>query len=137
MAGNGRKSSDETLILALASGASRASAAKAAGVSERTVFRRMQDADFRQRLDEARATMLSNAVARLTASATSAAVTLHNLLTADSETVQLGAARSILELGSRLRESTELAARIAALESAADATGAAGTTGNEVQRWRA
>jgi hypothetical protein len=37
-------------------------------------------------------------------------------LNANAETVQLGAARSILELGVRLREHEDLAARVAALE---------------------
>lgn len=131
MAGSGRKTSDETLILALAAGASRASAAKSASVSERTVFRRLQDPAFRQRLDAARAEMLTSAVARLTASATSAAATLHRLLSAESESVALGAARAILELGTKLRESEELAQRIAALEAAA------GATGSEARQWRA
>ncbi len=135
MAGSGRKQSDETLILHLAAGASRTSAAKAAGVSERTVFRRLQDPAFRQRLDEARAEMLTSAVARLTASATSAAMTLHRLLTAESESVQLGAARSILELGTKLRESEELAARIAALE--AHLEPADNPAGRDRARWSA
>jgi len=131
MAARGRKNTDETLILHLAAGASRASAAKAAGVSERTLFRRLQDPTFRERLDETRAELLSSAVARLTASATAAAATLHRLLSAESESVQLGAARSVLELGTKLRESEQLVQRIAALEATA------ARMEPEAQRWRA
>jgi hypothetical protein len=38
------------------------------------------------------------------------------LLTAQSESVRLGAARSILELGSKLRDNVEFGERLAALE---------------------
>jgi hypothetical protein len=41
-----------------------------------------------------------------------AANILHQLLTAESESVRLGAARSVLELGVRLRESVELEEQI-------------------------
>jgi HEAT repeat protein len=47
---------------------------------------------------------------------TEAADQLRQLLAAESESVRLGAARALLELGVRLRESVDLEARIAALE---------------------
>jgi hypothetical protein len=51
---------------------------------------------------------------------TQAVSKLKDLLNAESETVSLGAARSILEIGTRLRESSELEQRIAELESQVD-----------------
>jgi predicted NAD/FAD-binding protein len=45
---------------------------------------------------------------------------LEKLLTAKSEAVSLGAARSVLELGQRLRDTVELEERIAELERRAD-----------------
>jgi hypothetical protein len=42
--------------------------------------------------------------------------TLRGLLAGESESVKLGAARSILELGWKLKEAVELELRIAALE---------------------
>ncbi len=45
-----------------------------------------------------------------------AAAKLRELLTAESESVRLGAARALLELGTKLRDSVELEARLAALE---------------------
>jgi hypothetical protein len=45
-----------------------------------------------------------------------AADVLRDLLGAGSESVRLGAARSLLELGVRLRESVELEERLQALE---------------------
>jgi hypothetical protein len=45
-----------------------------------------------------------------------AAAKLRELLTAESETVRLGAARALLELGVKLREGVELEQRVADLE---------------------
>jgi hypothetical protein len=58
----------------------------------------------------------SAAMGRLAAAATKATDTLERLMTSTKDTVALGAARSVLELGQRLRESVELEQRIAALE---------------------
>ena len=48
MATRGKRDIDEQLVLALAVGGGIAGAARAAGVSERTVRRRMEDAGFRE-----------------------------------------------------------------------------------------
>jgi hypothetical protein len=122
VAGGDRKNADSTLIAALASGATVEDAARTSGVSETTVYRRLREADFRQRVTDVRGEMVSRAVARLSATSTLASDTLRALLAARSETVRLGAARSILELGAKLRESEELAARVSALEERLSAT---------------
>lgn len=116
MAVRGRKSADDALVLALAAGATMADAAEQAGVSERTAFRRMQDALFRQQVVITRTRFYEQAVGLLADSLTDAVRTLRALLEADSESTRLGAARTILDAGPRLRESEELAERIAALE---------------------
>ena len=117
MAHRGRANADDLLIAALAGGQSVEQAAAAAGVSPRTAWRRLQDEQFRQRLDTARQQTLQTAVDTLTRASTAAAVTLATLLKPEQRaTVRLAAARAILELGTRLRESQELEARIAALE---------------------
>ncbi len=105
------------LVVALARGDTVAAAATAADVSEATAYRRLREPEFRTQLDEARAEMLATAVARLTAAATAAADTLRALLSSDSDFARLAAARSILELGVKLREHQDLAERVAALES--------------------
>ena len=46
MAGRGRSNANPELILALAQGMIIADAAKAAGVSEQTVYRRLKDTEF-------------------------------------------------------------------------------------------
>ena len=107
---------DAELVLALAAGATRKAAATQAGVSERTVFRRMQEPEFRADVANARTELVSQSVGILAASGTSAAHTLRKLLDARSEHVRLGAAKGILEILPRLRESEELSGRIAELE---------------------
>jgi hypothetical protein len=111
-----RKKADIQLVTALAAGATVEAAAKVAGVSEPTVYRRLREPAFRQRVAELRDEMVARAVARLSATSTLAADTLRELLGARAETVRLGAARAILELGTKLRETEDLAARVAALE---------------------
>ena len=110
-----RRKRDSALIAALAGGATIRDAAAVAGVSESTVHRRLDDPDFRRRVADARAEMLSRAVSQLADASTEAVATLRALLDAEAETVRLGSARAILELGAKLRES-ELERRIAALE---------------------
>jgi hypothetical protein len=116
VSGGERKNADSALIAALAAGGTVEASAKVAGVSVATAHRRIADPGFRQRVTDARDEMVSRAVARLSATSTLAADTLRELLTARSETVRLSAARTVLELGMKLRETEDLAARIAALE---------------------
>lgn len=113
---NGRASADAALIAALASGSTARDAAKSAGVAERTVFRRLDDSDFRRQVEDARAALVTQTVARLTAAACEAVDTLRDLLDSEQDFARLGAARAILEIGLRYREHEDLAARVAALE---------------------
>ena len=118
----GRRKGDSGLVAALAGGATVRDAARSAGVSERTAHRRLEDAAFARRVAEARAELIAQAVGTLADASTVAASTLRGLLKAESESVRLGAARSILELAVKLRESEELERRIAALEEQTAAT---------------
>jgi hypothetical protein len=112
-----RKRADEALLMALACGATVESAARTAGVSERTAFRRREDPDFRRRLERQRADMAQRGAGMLTAAAMEAVKTLVDLLQSSKPApVRLGAARAILELGVRHREAAELSERIATLE---------------------
>ena len=104
------------LVVALARGDTVAAAATAAGVSEATVYRRLREPEFRKRVDEARAEIVAQAVARLSAASTEAVDALRGLLSSPQDFARLAAARSILELGAKLREHEDLAARVRALE---------------------
>jgi len=108
---------DGPLIAALAGGSTEQEAARVAGISVRTVQRRLADPTFARLVTEARAAMVSQSVGLLAKGAAAATTTLFALLQpAVSPSVRLGAARAILELGAKLREGAELEARIAALE---------------------
>jgi len=106
----------DMFALAIASGTSLREAARSAGISESTAYRRLKDPAFSRRVSEIRTSFLSEAVGRLSEAANEAVSTLKALLTARSESVRLSAARTILELGPKLREQAELEERITALE---------------------
>jgi hypothetical protein len=113
----GRRNVDHILALALACGATLEAAGQKAGVSMATVCRRLQDPEFKAQLQQLRADMVQRTAGALTAAATEAVRTLLELQKAASPpAVRLGAARAVLELGTRLRESADLEDRLAALE---------------------
>jgi hypothetical protein len=116
VAHRGRRNADEVLALALASGQTLRDAAAATGIGERTATRRCVDTAFRRRVAELRGDMVQRALGRMADGMAEAADKLRQLLAADSESVRLGAARALLELGVKLRESVELAERLDALE---------------------
>lgn len=103
-------------MLALASGQTVRDAALGAGVGERTATRRLADLDFRRKMYQLRAEMVERALGKMADGMAEAADTLRSLLRAEADSVRLGAARSILELGNKLRETVELETRIAELE---------------------
>ena len=128
----GRRKGDSGLIAALACGATVRDAAQSAGVSERTAHRRLEDPAFARRVTDARSEMLSRAVGTLARTSTAAATALALLLRAESETVRLGAARSILELAAKFHETEQLEHRIAQLEAQMEGQQRKGARG-----WRA
>lgn len=108
---------NDRLLLQLAQGLSVRDAAKQAGVSEPTVFRRLKEPDFISELTRLRGQLWDDALRKLTASACKAVERLAQLMNdADSENVKLKAAQLILEQGSKLRETVEFEQRLAALE---------------------
>jgi hypothetical protein len=116
MSHKGRKSADEVLLQALACGATQKSAAEKAGISERTVARRLQDPKFLKCLQTRRAEMVERTASALTAASMEAVKGLLELMRSDDERVRLGAIRTILEHSTRLREESDLAQRVARLE---------------------
>ena len=116
MSGGDRRNADAAQVAALAGGATVQDAADTAGVGVATARRRLKEPAFRRQLDDARAEMIATAVARLSSAATDAAETLRALLKSDMDFAKLAAARSILELGAKLREHENLSDRVRALE---------------------
>src|SRR5262249_23582730 len=113
------------LVSALAKGATVAQAAAQAGVSERTVYRRLGEQAFRDQIEALQDEMLQRAVAMLTAAAQEGIRSLVDLQNESTPpAVRRCAARDILEMGMRLREAAELEKRLSALENrSADADG--------------
>jgi len=96
-------------------------AAVAAGVGTRTLERWLaQDASFRSEFRRARWTLVDETITRLHKAAHEAVQALQRNLAAESEAVQVRAARSILELGFRAAELVDLEARVDALEEGMD-----------------
>jgi hypothetical protein len=123
VAHRGRQNADEALAVALAAGQSLRLAAQAAGVGERTATRRWADPGFRRRVNELRSELVQQSLGRLADGMVAAADKLRELLDAKSESVRLGAARALLEVGVRLRESVEFEERLTALELALGSRG--------------
>lgn len=131
MAGNGRRGSvalrEEkqtpgvvTLILALASGDSVKDAARQAGCSERTVYRRLRNESFVQRINQARTSMLQQAVGRLAKAVPKASEVLDRLLDSPSERIRLQAVKVVIDSSIKLSDAAAYEQRLASLESMLD-----------------
>jgi hypothetical protein len=104
MAGRGRHNADEVLALALAGGATAEAAGQQAGVSLRTVRRRLAEPAFCKRLQQVREDMGQRTVGAVAAAATEAVQTLLELQKPPNPpSVRLGAARALLQLGLKHR----------------------------------
>jgi hypothetical protein len=103
--------------MALACGATVENAATSAGVSQATVYRRLKDPEFQAELRKTKTEMVCRTGSMLTAAAGEAVKALLALVKDSAPpATRLGAARAVIELGVRLRESSELHERIDALE---------------------
>jgi len=108
---------DATVLLALASGSTVTQAAAKACLSERTVYRRLQDTVFHHRIEALRADMVQRAAALLIAATLLASKTLIELQNSTTlPSVRRRAARDIIEMSQKLRQATVVDKRLAALE---------------------
>ncbi len=106
------------MIAALAAGATHRNAGRAAGVSERTVRRRLEDDAFCERVAEAEVAYVEQVTKRLTGLALNAVETMAALMNAPDTppAVRLRACWYLLTQGRVWREANELEARIRYLE---------------------
>jgi hypothetical protein len=117
MAQQQRKKADDALLLALACGASVEQAARQCQLSPRTVYRRLDDPAFRRQLQKLRGDMVQRTAGTLTAAASEAVRTLLELMKpASPHASRLGAAKAVLEIGMKVRETAELEERMTTLE---------------------
>jgi hypothetical protein len=118
MARTPRKEVDRTLLTALACGGTAENAARKAGVGERTVYRRLANPEFRQRLQQLRLEMVQRTTGMLTGAGMGSVKVLVDLQqdAAVSAEVRRRAARDVLELGLKLRDSADVQERLGAVE---------------------
>jgi hypothetical protein len=118
MARKRNQAAEQALLSALAFGATVEHAARKAGLTERTVYRRLAEPAFRARLDEIRRDATVRTSGMLTGAALGAVKTLVDLQQDVSvpAAVRRGAARDVLEMNVKYRDAAEIEQRVAALE---------------------
>jgi len=112
------KQADQALLLALACGASVENAARKAGISERTAYRRLDNPAFVRQLHQLRADMVQRTAGMLSGAGLGSVKTLVDLQqdVVVPAATRRGAARDVLELAIKYRETADLEQRVAALE---------------------
>lgn len=113
------RSGDELILAALAAGLSQPAAARHAGVSERTVRRRLEDPSFAASVEQARGALVERTSAQLLGAAEHAVAALRDLLDTGPPAVRVRAALGLLAAAA-WRESADTERRLAALEAAAE-----------------
>jgi len=89
---------DDALFTALVRGAHAENAAVVAGISERTVYRRLADPVFRGRVDQARELLRESILARLTDAGLDAIGALETLMhESDDDRIRLQSAKTLLQ----------------------------------------
>ncbi len=121
MAKEGKRGADPKLLLALACGATAEVAARHAGVSKSTVWRRLKEPAFQAKPNKLRADMHVRVADQLTAASAEGVRTMVQLMMeTNSGSVRLGAARSVVEFSTKVRETADLAVRLPELEQQSD-----------------
>jgi hypothetical protein len=102
----------------LAIGATLENAARKAGISVRTAYRYLADPDFQARVEQLRWENLVRTAGMLSGAALGSVKTLVDLAQDVSvpASVRRGAARDVLEMAVKYRESIEIEPRLAAIE---------------------
>ncbi len=112
-----KRANDDIALQALACGASVEMAAQKAGISKRTLQRRLADPEFRRQMQAIRGEMVQRLAGTMTAAGTEAMKTVLDLLKGNTPAnVRLGAARTIFEIGVKFREAADFEERLATLE---------------------
>jgi hypothetical protein len=114
----------ENAIAALLSQRNAEEAARAVGVTARTLYRWMQDQAFSAAYREAKRAAFSQAIARLQTMTTAAVSTLGKVMVDQNAPAasRVRAASSVLDFAAKAMEIEDLEARLAALEQSVEAT---------------
>lgn len=115
-AGDRRDAQDELIIAALASGRDYEGAATVAGTSSRTVRRRMSDPEFAAEVSRRRGERVGQVSGLLLDASVLAVGVLLDCLNSESDVVRSRAARTLIDLGQRVRVTSDHEERLARLE---------------------
>jgi len=107
---------DTMLAIALASGASISEVASQAGIERSTVYRKLENPVFRSLVAEYRDRLIGTALGRIADAMTRGADALAQLVDSPKEHIRIRAARALISLGLRLRDSVDLTARMREVE---------------------
>lgn len=118
MARKSNKATEQALLAALAIGATVENAARKAGISERTAYRRLADPDFQARVDQVPRENMARTAGMLSGAALGSVKTLVDLAQDVSvpASVRRGAARDVLDMAVKYRETAEMEQRLTAIE---------------------
>ena len=103
---------DSLLAIALASGASISDVAARANIDRSTVYRKLENPEFRRLVAEFRDRLIGTALGRIADNMTRAADALAAMLDAPEPHIRLRAIRALFTLGIRLRDSVDLTTRV-------------------------
>ena len=115
-----RETYEHRLVAALAEGATQVEAARRAGVTDRTVRRRLDEPEFLERVRTERAAMLGRASGRSAALVVEAMAVVQTLLGSDDEPIQLRAAQLAIDTARKFVTDDEVQARLSRLEHVAE-----------------
>jgi AcrR family transcriptional regulator len=113
---NGTPEKDAILALALASGVSIADAAAQADVGRTTVYRKLENPEFRRLVAEYRDRLIATALGRIADNLTRSADVLAQMLDSPKEYIRIRAARALFSVGMKLRDSVDLTTRMREVE---------------------
>ena len=105
------------LAIALASGGSISEVAAQAGIERSTIYRKLENPAFARQVAEFRDRLIGTALGRIADAMTRGADVLAQMLESPQDHIRIRAARALISLGLRLRDSVDLTARMREVES--------------------
>ena len=111
-----RKSNHDKVLTALLSTKTIAEAAKRAKLSEPTVYRYLNDRNFKQRYRAARRELVESSISQIQAATEQAVETLKRNLTCDAPSTEVRAAQIIIDAAIRGIENLDILERLERLE---------------------
>jgi AcrR family transcriptional regulator len=107
---------DSLLAIALASGTSISEVASKANIERSTVYRKLENPEFRRLVAEFRDRLIATALGRIAENMSRGADALAEMLDSPQPHIRIRAIRTLFTLGIRLRDSVDLTTRMREVE---------------------